>query len=157
MHIGDFGTERPPLDMTFGWFGSTIRVEPNLTDTVLLDFLTKASAIDDESGPEAMRAVEDFLAAMVHHEDFSEFMHIARARRQSIEDLMKVAYSILEVATSRPTHAPADSSGGRSTTQTGSTVTSSALAVKQRLEQSGRHDLALAVLQAQEIQSSRVG
>lgn len=156
MHIGDFGTERPPLDMTFGWFGNTIRVEPNLTDTVLIDFLAKATAIDDEAGPEAMRAVEDFLAAMVHHEDFSTFMHVGRAHRQTIEDLMKVAYTILEVATQRPTHAPADSSGGRSTTQTVSTVTSSALAVKQDFERSGRPDLALAVLQAQEARGSRV-
>lgn len=157
MHIGNFGTERPPLDMTFGWFGNTIRVEPNLTDTVLIDFMSKATAIEDEAGPEAMRAVEDFLAAMIHHEDFSTFMHIGRAQRQTIEDLMKVCYSILEVATARPTRAPAGSSDGRSKTATVSMVNSSALAVKQDLERSGRHDLALAVLQAQEVRESRAG
>lgn len=157
MHIGDFGTERPPLEATFGWFGNTIRVEPNLTDTILMDFLSKASGIDDEAGPEAMKAVEDFLASMIHHEDYPTFMQVGRARRQNIEDLMTVAYSILEVATDRPTQAPADSSDGRSTTRAVSTANSSVPAVKQELERRRRPDLALAVVQAQEARASRAG
>lgn len=157
MHIGNFGVERPPLDMTFGWFGNTVRVEPNLTDTILIDFLKQASEITDETGPEAMRAVEDFLAAMVHHEDFATFMHVARGNRQTIEDLMKVAYSILEVATARPTHAPADSSDGRSATQNESTESASVAVVRQQFERTGRPDLALAVVQAQEARLSKAG
>lgn len=157
MHLGDFGTERPELDATFGYFGNTFRVEPNVTDTILLDFMTKASGIDDELGPEAMSAVTDFLAALIHHEDFPTFMHVARANRQTIEDLMTVGYKLLESVTVRPTPAPAASSGGRSTTPAASMQNSSALTVREGLERHGRPDLALAVLQAEELRTSRVG
>ena len=157
MHLGDFGTARPELDATFGYFGNVIRVEPNVTDTILLDFLSKASGIDDELGPEAMAAVTDFLAALIHHEDFPTFMHVARANRQTIEDLMTVGYKLLETVTARPTQAPADSSGGRSTTPAESTPNSSVPTVTVALERAGRPDLALAVVQAAESRMSKAG
>lgn len=156
-HLGNFGVERPPLAMTFGWFGSEIRVEPNLTDTVLMDFLKTATAIEDEAGPEAMQAIEDFLRALIDVADFDRFWMNGRKHRQNIEDLMKVAYAILEAATDRPTQAPIDSSDGRSKTVVGSTVNSPATAVQRALEAQGRPDIAVAVLQRRELSERKAG
>lgn len=155
MHIGNFGVDRPPLEADFGWFGATIRVEPNLTDTVLVEFLRKASTIENDIGPEAMSAIQDFLSACIHPDDFEEFWQLGRDNRQGIQDLMLVAYGILEVATDRPTPVPAASSGGQPTTPVALTENSSVGVVQRQFEERRRPDLALVVVQAQEALKSR--
>lgn len=154
--LGQFGTTRPPAEgFTFDYFDSTLRVHPDLSDLDLLDFVQMAGVLesDEVDGMAALHAVMSMLRRLVHPEDFDGFWALAKANRQTIEDLTELAQAVMVGVTERPTEQPSDSSDGQSSIAPSSTVVSSSPVT--RLESAGRPDLALVVHQAQEFQDSQ--
>src|SRR2546423_1271994 len=75
-------------------------------------------------------------------------------KAQDVQDLMEVMHGITAAVAKRPTGRPSDSSAGRPTTKPNSAAKSSSR-VKHRLEQQGRPDLALMVLEADEARAAK--
>lgn len=146
MRLGDFGTQRPPADDEFGYFGHTIRVHPDFSDVVFLESFAESAAAVDVGQVEA---VNTMMRTLIHPEDFEQFWKLVRANRQQTEDLATLAMDIMESITDRPTERPSDSSDGPRSTDENSPVVSSSPVVR-RLESQGRPDLALMVVQTQE-------
>lgn len=140
-HLGDLGVARPEVDISFGFFGTTIRVHPDLSDLSLLEVFTALEG----GGTGAVAALTGMIDVLIHPEDVVEFRRLVKEHRQSSEDVAHLAMKVIEAITDRPTQRPADSSGGPSTTATRSVDASVAEAVA-RYE--GRPDLQLAVLRA---------
>lgn len=97
-----------------------------------------ALATDDEHGKccASRRVVE--------HE-FDRFMDVATAARWDDEEIMAVVGAVMEALSKRPTGRPTAVSGGPSSTPP-SFEDASSLRAQRRLEESGRADLAVAVL-----------
>lgn len=93
--LGSLGTERPPVDLSFDWFGTTIRCHPDLSDTAIVDFMGQAVDIDDNS-PTAFQLVRDCLAQLIHPDDFDTYWRLGREHRQQIVDHMKVCWAVIE-------------------------------------------------------------
>lgn len=144
--LGKFGTVRDEVCDTFEYFDNEIRVNPNLSELDVLDFMENAVSIDLED-PEAILVVKGFLRALIHPEDFTAFWQAAREHRQRVEDVQMVAKAIIEAVTGRPTTQPSGSSRGLPTTGPKSRGVKSNK-VLARLD--GRPDLQLAVVKAQE-------
>lgn len=150
-HLGDFGQAREALDVTFGWFGATLRVHPDLTGLEQIDLVEQAMDLD-ETDPHVMTVLKDQLRAVVHDDDFDEFWRLARENRQRPDDLLRFEQDLFESLTGHPTGRQSGSSNGPTTTPPTSEDRSSALAdrVVARLEAEGRADLAEVVLLRQE-------
>lgn len=148
--IGDLGAapEEPLEPDTFGWFGMEVRVQPEFGELYFLDWAEEFSSVD-ENDPKAMGAVKRFARGMVHEDDFAEFWRLAQRNHQSVEDITRVINTVLAAVAGRPTKQPSDSSDGRSVTGTSSKVGSFGQVIE-RLETSGRPDLALVHVQAAE-------
>lgn len=149
--LGDFTGELTEAEvLTFGYFGTEIRVNPAFGELDVFDFMEEASSLD-ENDPAAMTLIKRSLRACVHEDDFDQFWKLARRNRQTSADLTQIFRQVLEAVTDRPTQQPSDSSDGPVSIGTKSTGGSSS-AVVRRLEAQGRPDLALAVVRAQEAQ-----
>jgi hypothetical protein len=144
-HLGDFGVEREPVDLTFGYFGTPIRVNPDLSDVAVIDMFGSLSEADENDGAAISKALRGVAETLVHSDDVEAFWQQVRTNRQTVEDLGELAAKIIEALTARPTQRPSDSSAGPSTTATRSTAgsPSQALGVLE-----GRPDLQVAVLRA---------
>ena len=148
--IGQFGTPRPPVDLEFTYFGSTIRVHPDTSDfTIALDF-GDALASDDGAFVGAM------LARIIHPDDLDEFVRLLRSNRQTTDDLQELMGAVMDALTERPTERPADSSGGPRTTSATS-MDAGSLRVQRRFEEQGRPDLADVVQTHREYVQSQAG
>lgn len=143
-HLGDFGTEHEQVEDTFGYFGVTLRVNPNLTDLEALEAFRLVEAADDNAS--VLIALRTVLGALIHTDDVDECWRLARANRQQTEDIALLATKLLEVVTDRPTSLPSVSSVGQPTTDMSSTDDSSSKALRAL---AGRPDLQVAVLRAQ--------
>lgn len=156
MSLGNLGQARPPVEETFGWFGQTIRVHPDLTDAALIDFASDYEDIQDsptleQKGRAALQLVKAWLRDVIHPDDFDLFWKTGRANRQSTEDFTDVGVKLVEQVTGRPTQRPSDSSDGPGGTGTNS-ADGSYSRVMRRLD--GRPDLQLLVLEAKEARAS---
>lgn len=149
-HLGDFGEERPELDLTFGWFGRTMRVNPDASALQEIEFVDRASGYD-EKDPRAYTAIKDQLRVALHPGDFDEFWGLALKYRQTQEDLMTVLHAVFAAIAGRPTGRPGDSSPGPRTTP----PRYESDPVMERL--SGRPDLQLAVWRADQEQAAQAG
>lgn len=146
-HLGDFGVERPAHEDSFGYFGETVRVNPDLSDLAMVDFVETGVAIQAMDGKGGLLALKDMLRSLVHPEDFDRLWELAKANRQQIDDLDALAEAIVVSVTGRPTEQPSDSSDGLPTTPDDSS--SRALRLLD-----GRPDLQMAIVRAQEAQAS---
>lgn len=148
--LGDFGSEREPVEESFGWFGAEIRVHPDLSDLAIVDlFATMASVRQGEAreGAEAaLGAITGIGQLLVHPDDVGEFWRLTRANRQTMEDIVSLAMNVLAALSGRPTQLPSDSSDGQRSTATRSGGGSSSPALR-LLE--GRPDLQAAVVMAE--------
>lgn len=108
-HIGSLGTPRSVTDMTFDYFGETIRVHPHATDLALIDFMQSASTVDAANVHESMAAMVEFLRQQIHPEDWDRFYATAKANGQNVGDLMGVARGITEAVAGFPTGQPSAS------------------------------------------------
>lgn len=150
-HLGSLGTERAERDETFNYFTLVdVRVHPDLTDLLLVEFLRRAGQID-ENDPGAMDALMGFFESLVHPDDFKAFWQESLKHRQMVRDLMRTVQQLLEGLSDRPTRGRSGSSAGRPNTARKSRRDSSSRVIRQ-LEKDGRPDLALVVVQAQEAQ-----
>ncbi len=141
--LGDLGVAKPKVADSFGWFGTEIRINPNLTDLVLMDFAEKASEIDENS-PEVLGFVKMQMRLVIHTEDFDAFWSAALENGQDSSDLMLVMKTIVETTAQRPTRLPAGSSAGQPRTVVTSPDVSSlpATGVFEETLQKTRADLA---------------
>lgn len=118
LDIGDLSGEQvEPVLATFTYFGKQFRVNPDLTETMLVDLLEDAEEIGSE-GPMQLVAAKDYVRNHLHAEDFEEFWETVVANRQGINQVIKLCWRLLELVTDRPTSPPSDSSGGRQDTPT---------------------------------------
>jgi hypothetical protein len=141
--LGDFGTERPAVEESFGFFGAVVRVNPDISDLAVIEMFCRLAAIDEAEAASVSRSISK---ALIHPDDVDLFLRTAVAHRQTIEDLVTVGLKIIEALTARPTQLPSASSDGQPTTTMSSGADSSSRAL-QLLD--GRPDLQVAVLRAQ--------
>lgn len=146
-HLGDFGTARDGNDATFGWFGTAVRVHPDLTDLALIDLVQQLTSVGDDNGEEAVSAVSGIATMLVHPDDFDAFWTTARTNRQTMEDVVQLAAHLIGGLAGRPTRLPSASSDGQQPTDPSSTDDSSSEALRLL---DGRPDLQVAVLRARE-------
>ncbi len=159
-NIADFGTPTAPEEEpdTFTYFGVTIRLNSSFSELDYVDFMEEAGTLDTQD-PRAITATKNFLRRMIHTDDFGLWWDTARKNRQGLQGLMETANKLLTVMTGRPTEAPSGSSAGQSPTLVSlkpdssspeSPLTDMDRRVIDRKLESGRTDLALAVLGAAE-------
>ena len=134
--------------LTFDYFGEDLRVSPDLTDADLLDFLEMQSDLPADD-PKAGPIVKSFLRTVIHPDDFDRFWTLAKKHRQSVEERSSTAFKLIEAAVGTPTVQSSDLSDGLQRIAANSTDDSS-LRAQRRLEEKGRADLAVAVLQRRE-------
>lgn len=163
--LGELGTDKGVLDITFGWFGRQLRVNPGAGELELMEFLTEAEDIavgeDDASlaaSVPAMKAVFKFLRAQIHPDDWAVFYDLAKTHQQNTLDLMNVAMAIVHKVAGFPTGPSADSGPGTASTKPRSkggssspgSAQSSLTARALALVPPTRPDLAAAYIQAAE-------
>lgn len=152
-HLGSFGTPKEPNDVTFEYFGVTLRLNPDVTDVAMIELFAGFGDVDEQGQPvgdsRTTREVLDQIRAvgetLIHPDDVDAFWKATRANRQDMSDLVQLSGQLMAAMTDRPTLLPSDSSGGQSNTDTSSTDVSYLPALR---ELEGRPDLAVAVLQA---------
>jgi hypothetical protein len=152
--LGNLGTARPPVDLDFGWFGATIRVNPRASDLSLTEFMSVAEGITmpdlddfDEDNPtqaqlqqmasamnamaSVTKALQKFMREQIHPQDWDEFWRLARENGQQNSDLLAVSKAlsakVAEHATGFPTGPSSDSAPTRSSTSKKSTGGSSSV------------------------------
>jgi hypothetical protein len=145
--LGAFGAQHDEIDASFEYFGIIVRVHPDMSDLIMLEFMDKLGSIDEEDVAAGFQAMRNLLTGVIHPDDYDTFWRTARANRQTVKDLMEVAAAVIGSAADRPTERPSASSDGPVNVDTKS-VDDSSLRVQHRLEESGRADLALVVQQA---------
>lgn len=117
---GDLSGETvEPIIATFGYFGRRFRVNPNLTETMVVDLLEAGSDVE-VNDPRQLLAAKDYVRDHLHPEDFDDFWETAVDNRQGIQQVIRVCWRLLEQITERPTTPPSDSSDGRLDTPTSS-------------------------------------
>lgn len=130
----------PVLDVTFGWFGAQLRVNPELSELSALDFAERAMTVDEDS-PEAFVMVKDQFRAYVHQDDFAEFWSLTQKNRLGLGDLLEFMKRLVGGLTERPTMQPSVSSDGPPSMPENSKDDSSTRVIRQ-MEEQGRPDLA---------------
>jgi hypothetical protein len=161
--LGDLGgQEHEKVIASFGYYGTTIRVNPNLSEVSVMDFLENAENIGADD-PRTMVVVKKWIRANIHPDDFDTFWKIVNDHGVGTDDLMRLMWKILEGVTARPTGRPSDSSAGPTETNSASRDTSSApatdddprrarfLAQVQRFEAEGTADGAAKAAQVVQI------
>jgi hypothetical protein len=131
--LGDLsGDAVEPVFATFAYFGETYRVNPDLTETLVVDLLAEAAHVDVDDPRSAGRSEptvaqnaersKDYVRQHIHPDDFEAMWSAAKANRQSIEQLLMLCWTLLGKISARrgegmvPTTPPSDSSAGRQIT-----------------------------------------
>jgi hypothetical protein len=117
VHIGDLSQDTGVIDMTFTYFGETIRVHPHASDLEFTEFLDSASkiAVADVNRIDEVKAVQalmDFMKGQIHPDDWDLFWKTAKANDQTTIKVMAVSKSIVEAVSGFPTQQQPASSGG---------------------------------------------
>jgi hypothetical protein len=149
-HLGDLSPDVEEIDLTFGWYGETIRVNPTMSELEFIDFTERAMKIAADT-PEAVTVMKDQFRGFIHPDDFDAFWDLSRRHRVGIDRLGQVMRTVVEATAGRPTGLPSDSSAGQHSTAASSRADSS-LRVINRLDDDGRPDLAMAVVMRREAQ-----
>jgi hypothetical protein len=159
--LGELGVVHDDVEVTFQYFGETIRVHPLAGELSYVEFMANAASIDEEDDRQGLPLMMDFLKEQIHPDDFDQFFKLAKLHRQSLQELMGVSRAILENATGFPTGQPSDSPAGRRATPKKSRAGSSSRgtsrarggrpAAERAMEMlEGRPDLQMVVVRAQE-------
>lgn len=124
LDLGDLSGEVvEPIYATFDYFGGKYRVNPDLSETLVVDLLAEAAHVDladprsegrtePTVGQNAERS-KDYVRQHLHPDDFKAFWAAATANRQSVTDLLALCWRLLSLVSDRPTTPPSDSSAGR--------------------------------------------
>jgi hypothetical protein len=123
MDLGDLGGEAvDPVLATFSYFGRRFRVNPDLTETTIIDLFEEAAKVSMPSDPRDMKPEDvvknleqskGYVREHIHPDDFDDLWATARANRQSMQSVMELCWKILELISERPTPPPSGSSDGR--------------------------------------------
>lgn len=126
MDLGDLGGEAvEPVLATFTYFGRQFRVNPDLTETVVIDLFEEAAKVPMPSDPRDLKPEDvvknleqskGYVREHIHPDDFDDLWATARANRQSMQSVMELCWKILELISERPTSPLSDSSDGRPNT-----------------------------------------
>jgi len=117
VHLEEMGTERPPIDMDFPWFGVPVKVAPTAGNPLLLArFAERAAAVDALDDVNSMLIIMDFLKGLIDESDWDVFMDTAAKHNQQVTDLMEVAKRLVVAVARFPIGPPSDSSNGRPST-----------------------------------------
>jgi hypothetical protein len=179
MDLGDLGGDAvEPVLATFTWFGERFRVNPDMTETTLIDLFEMARRVDvdpDLIDPNQLDFSKGYVREHIHPDDFDRLWKTARANRQGIQQLIQLCMRILGLVSERPTAPPSGSSDGRPVTSQnlpdgawsraddaraaewwpeGLPYNSTAARVVERLEGEGRPDKANFVMLAQEARAA---
>lgn len=157
LDIGGFGqiAEPPegeswPEPIKFPWFGAEVRVNPNISDTAIADFVESIGDMEDDD-PNAIVVVKTFVRTVIHPADFDDFWELGKQHGYSMNDFSGAAGAIITAVTGDPTKGSADLSAGPSGTVTKLTAVSSKRAdIIHDLEGEHRPDLAEFYLLAKE-------
>lgn len=115
--LGDLSGEVvEPIIASFTYFGTVIRVNPDLTETEVVDLLEQAGDVEADGGAAMMQGLKAYVRGHIHADDFDTFWELVKKNRQGTEQVIKVCYKILELLSERPTSPPSDSADGRRTT-----------------------------------------
>jgi hypothetical protein len=183
-NIGSLGNRRGPVDLEFDYFGSTIRVHPQASDTVELEFLDVGRDIDlsmlenksleelDQSEQLAVLSeigkavrggwllIKDSLQSLIHEEDWPTYWKLARENGQQIRDLMSdmkyLTAKVVEAETGFPTQPPSVSAGGRESTPQRSADASSSDQDRALALLRGRSDLQEFVVMREENEAAKL-
>lgn len=120
------GDEVEGINASFTYFGSRFRVNPDLTELMVVDLLEQAEVVGDAEDPRALTAAKGYVRGHLHPEDFDAFWTLVLAKRQGLMQVMRVCHRLLEQITERPTSAPSASSAGRRDTKESSPAGASA-------------------------------
>ena len=144
--FGDAGEVSEIDYVSVTYFGTPLRVLGSSDDLeiALQEFMEVAVALDEED-PSSVVAVRTLIRAILHPDDFDSYWATVKRHRQGIQKQMAFAKAVMESVTGNPIDALSDSSGGQPTTPANSEDDVSYRA-QRRLEESGRPDLAYAVL-----------
>lgn len=126
--LGTLGTPHDAIDASFDYFGVVVRVHPNAGDLELIEFMMDAAQVDALDQMKAMASISRYLKGLVHPDDWDVFWRTAKANRQTMDDLMMLGQRIVSEASGFPTQPHTGSSGGQSTIEPRSKVTSSGAA-----------------------------
>lgn len=138
--LSDAAPAREPVDARFTYFGERFRVNPDLSEVDVMDFMDEAQHVNPDD-PTAFTLVKRWVAATVHPEDFTRFWKLSRSKRQDSTSIMALMWQILDGVTDLPTGQPSDSSGGLPNTSQNSPAGSSAPAVPQSTPAASPADL----------------
>lgn len=116
IELGELGgQEREPLTASFAYFGERYRVNPDLSELDVIDFLEAADSIE-ERDPQSIVMLKSFVRRNLHPDDFADFWEAVREHRQTIQEVMTVMWSLIQGVSGNPTGQPSDSSVGRPVT-----------------------------------------
>lgn len=116
--LGDLSGAVRTIALDFGWFGRRVRVNPHASDLAFVEFLSVADNIstDGMGDPAVMKAatlaLRSWLVDLIHPDDFAEFFRLAKSNGQSIQDLSRVAMTIVERVSGFPTERQSNSPNG---------------------------------------------
>jgi hypothetical protein len=123
MDLGDLGGEAvDPVLATFTYFGRQFRVNPDLTETTIIDLFEEAAKVPMPTDPRDLKPEDviknleqskGYVREHIHPDDFEDLWATARANRQSMQSVMELCWKILELISERPTSPPSGSSDGR--------------------------------------------
>jgi hypothetical protein len=124
--LGDLSgpDERGPLVATFTYFGEPIRVNPDMTEVDMIDFLDDAETVAKDD-PRSMLMVKNAARSHVHPEDFDKFWELRRKHRQGVEQLMGTIWQIVGAVTGKASGQQSGSSDGPPATSPSSQGSSS--------------------------------
>lgn len=147
--LGSLGSVREVMEPdTFGWFGSTVRTNPDMSDLAIVDFMEVAGNLDEADMIGVFVVTKTFLRDCVHPDDFEAFWAAGKANGQGAEDMLAVAKALTESWTARPTRRQSASTGGLSPTPSTSPEQVAQAAYP------GRPDLQVAVIRAGQARAS---
>jgi hypothetical protein len=109
------GQTREPLTASFKYFGEEYRVNPDLSELDVIDFLEGADLIE-ENDPQSIVMMKSFVRRNLHPDDFEDFWETVREHRQTIQEVMALMWKLIEGVSGNPTGQPSGSSAGRPVT-----------------------------------------
>jgi hypothetical protein len=142
------GASHDPVDITFGWFGEKIRVNPDFSNLMLFEFLDQAAVVDATNLVSSQRTTMTFLRNQIHPDDWDRFMTATKANRQQFDDLLTLSRSIVEAVTRFSSGRLSGSPAGQPNTEASSRGASSSVAYAMA-QLRGRPDLKMAVWHAE--------
>jgi hypothetical protein len=147
----------PDTARTVEMRGQTYRIAEKVGLAPLMRFAKVAKQGTDANDMDGLAAMYDLLEqCFADTAEFDRFLDVATVGRWDADEILEVVGKVMEVLAERPTGRSSDSSAGPSSTPLSSAAVSS-LRAQRRLEQAGRADLAVAVLERRETVEAQAG